>query len=151
MPLILQSTNVVLPTTFNVDKYVEALLNVETPLIINDDIHVAALLNVDTPLIFNDDKWVEALLNVDTPLIFNDDIHVAALFDFDIQLTFKLLIFNVDGFVKLLIDVNNVVLVACKFDILLFRSINLICVWKIDESLKNHILWSIQTIVNTCR
>jgi hypothetical protein len=38
------------------------------------------------------------------PTIFNVDEHVTALFNFVIPDTFKLLAFNVEGFVKLLID-----------------------------------------------
>ena len=51
------------------------------------------------------------------PDTFNDDMHVVELFNLDVPETFKLLAFNVEGFVKLLMYNNNVVDVAFKSSI----------------------------------
>ena len=44
------------------------------------------------------------------PDTFNDDIHVIELFNFVMPETFKLFTFNVEGFVKLLIDVFKLII-----------------------------------------
>ena len=105
------------------------------------------LFNVVYPDTFNDDTCVDAELNVVIPDIFNDDTCVEALLKTDTPLTFKLLVFNVEGLVKLLIYVNNVVDVACKFDILFVKSPNLTCECKIDASIKNYILYSMMLLM----
>jgi hypothetical protein len=66
------------------------------------------------PDTFNDETNVVLFDNVVIPDTFNDDIHVVEPFNVDVRDTFKLLVVNVDGFVKLLIYVNNVVDVAFK-------------------------------------
>ena len=57
------------------------------------------------------------LFNVVIPDTLKDDMHVVELFNFVVPDTFKLLVVNVDGFVKLLIYDNNVVDVAFKLSI----------------------------------
>ena len=69
------------------------------------------------PDTFNDETNVVLFDNVVIPDTFNDDIHVVEPFNVDVRDTFKLLVVNVDGFVKLLIYVNNVVDVLFKLSI----------------------------------
>ena len=78
---------------------------------------IKVLLHIVLPLIFNDDTHVVILFNVVVPEIYNDDTNVVALCNLDVPDTFKLLVFNVLGLVKLFMYVNNVVDVAFKLSI----------------------------------
>ena len=78
---------------------------------------VVKLFNFVIPDTFNGLLIEVILFNVVIPDTFNDDINVVLLFNVVVPDTFKLLVVNVEEFVKLLIYVNNDVDVAFKLSI----------------------------------
>ena len=67
------------------------------------------LFNIVVPDTLNELLIVVIVLNVVIPDKYNDDINVAEFFNLNVPDTFKILVVNDEGFVKLLIYGNSVV------------------------------------------